>query len=98
MVVYGGVDYEAILRQTEQGTDVILWDGGNNDAPFYRSDLEIAVADPHRAGHELGYNPGEDKPSLRVGYEIVERSKPGFAKILADFAAHHEWCRKTRIA
>jgi len=58
-VVYAGVDYEAILRQAEQEADVILWDGGNNDTPFYRSDLEIVVADPHRAGHELGYYPGE---------------------------------------
>jgi len=57
--VYAGVDYEAILRQAENEGDVILWDGGNNDTPFYRSDLEIVVADPHRAGHELAYFPGE---------------------------------------
>jgi predicted GTPase len=58
-VVYAGVDYEAILRQAEKEADVILWDGGNNDTPFYVSDLEIVVADPHRAGHELTYFPGE---------------------------------------
>ncbi len=58
-VVYAGVDYEAILRRAEQEADVILWDGGNNDTPFFRSDLEIVVADPHRAGHELAYYPGE---------------------------------------
>ncbi|HXZ29477.1 MAG TPA: GTPase, partial [Terriglobales bacterium] len=58
-VVYAGVDYERILRQAEQEADVILWDGGNNDTPFYRSDLELVVADPHRAGHELLYYPGE---------------------------------------
>ena len=58
-VVYAGVDYEAILRQAEREADVILWDGGNNDTPFYRSDLEIVVADPHRPGHELNYFPGE---------------------------------------
>ncbi|HKS74695.1 MAG TPA: cyclic 2,3-diphosphoglycerate synthase [Terriglobales bacterium] len=58
-VVYAGVDYEKILRQAEKEADVILWDGGNNDTPFYKSDLEIVVADPHRAGHELGYFPGE---------------------------------------
>jgi predicted GTPase len=58
-VVYAGVDYEAILRQAEKEADVILWDGGNNDTPFYASDLEIVVADPHRAGHELMYFPGE---------------------------------------
>jgi len=58
-VVYAGVDYEAILRQAEKEADVILWDGGNNDTSFYASDLEIVVADPHRAGHELAYFPGE---------------------------------------
>jgi len=58
-VVYAGVDYEKILRQAEKEADVILWDGGNNDTPFYVSDLEIVVADPHRAGHELAYFPGE---------------------------------------
>ena len=58
-VVYAGVDYERILRQAEKEADMILWDGGNNDTPFYVSDLEIVVADPHRAGHELSYFPGE---------------------------------------
>jgi predicted GTPase len=58
-VVYAGVDYERILRQAEQEADIILWDGGNNDTPFYKSDLEIVVADPHRPGHELSYFPGE---------------------------------------
>src|SRR5438270_11247840 len=58
-VVYAGVDYEAILRQAEQEADIILWDGGNNDTPFYTSDLEIVVADPHRPGHELAYFLGE---------------------------------------
>ena len=58
-VVYAGVDYEKILRQAENEADVILWDGGNNDTPFYKSDLEIVVVDPHRPGHELAYYPGE---------------------------------------
>jgi len=58
-VVYAGVDYEKILRQAEKEAEVILWDGGNNDTPFYASDLEIVVADPHRPGHELSYFPGE---------------------------------------
>jgi predicted GTPase len=58
-VVYAGVDYEQILRQAEKEADVILWDGGNNDTPFYKSDLEIVVVDPHRPGHELAYFPGE---------------------------------------
>jgi predicted GTPase len=61
-VIYAGVDYEAILRAAEKdpkGCDVILWDGGNNDFPFYQSDLQITVVDPHRPGHELMYYPGE---------------------------------------
>ncbi len=59
IVVYAGVDYGAILEQAEQEADIVLWDGGNNDIPFYRSDLEIVVVDPHRPGHELLYYPGE---------------------------------------
>ncbi|HEY89594.1 MAG TPA: GTPase [Thermoflexia bacterium] len=59
VVVYAGVDYELILRAAEQEADVIVWDGGNNDLPFYIPDLWIVVADPHRAGHELSYYPGE---------------------------------------
>jgi len=58
-IVYAGVDYERILRQAEKEADIILWDGGNNDTPFYKSDLEIVVVDPHRPGHELSYFPGE---------------------------------------
>jgi predicted GTPase len=58
-LVFAGVDYEQILRQAEQEADVILWDGGNNDLPFYVSDLHIVVLDPHRPGHELTYHPGE---------------------------------------
>ena len=59
LVVYAGVDYERILREAEKEADFILWDGGNNDTPFYTSDLEIVIADPHRAGNELSYFPGE---------------------------------------
>jgi len=58
-VVMAGVDYEAILREAEKEADVIVWDGGNNDWPFYRSDLEIVALDPHRPGHERAYYPGE---------------------------------------
>ncbi len=58
-IVYAGVDYEAILRQAEKEADVIVWDGGNNDMPFYIPDLMITVVDPHRPGHELSYYPGE---------------------------------------
>jgi predicted GTPase len=59
VIVYAGVDYEAILRQAEQEVDIVLWDGGNNDFPFYVPDLAIVVADPHRPGHEKRYHPGE---------------------------------------
>ncbi len=58
-VVYAGVDYEKILRQAEEEAEVILWDGGNNDTPFYRPDLHITLLDPHRPGHETSYYPGE---------------------------------------
>jgi predicted GTPase len=58
-VVFAGVDYERILRAVEKECDVVLWDGGNNDTPFYRSDLEIVLVDPHRPGHERAYFPGE---------------------------------------
>ncbi len=59
VIVYAGVDYEAILRQAEQEVDIVLWDGGNNDFSFYIPDLSIVVADPHRPGHEALYHPGE---------------------------------------
>jgi predicted GTPase len=59
VIVYAGVDYERILRGAEEEVDIVLWDGGNNDLPFYVSDLQIVVVDPHRPGHELTYHPGE---------------------------------------
>jgi len=59
ILVYSGVDYGAILKRAEEEADVVLWDGGNNDIPFYRSDTAIVVVDPHRPGHELLYYPGE---------------------------------------
>jgi predicted GTPase len=71
-VIYAGVDYEAILRKAEKdpsGCDVILWDGGNNDFPFYKPDLMITITDPHRAGHELKYYPGE--VTLRIADVVV---------------------------
>jgi len=69
IVVYAGVDYERILRQAEQEADVIVWDGGNNDIPFYKPDLWIVVADPHRPGHETTYYPGE--ANLRAADVVV---------------------------
>ncbi|MDM8002589.1 MAG: cyclic 2,3-diphosphoglycerate synthase [Bacteroidota bacterium] len=81
-VIYAGVDYEAILRAAENdpsGCDVVLWDGGNNDFPFYNPDLMITVTDPHRAGHELKYYPGE--VTLRLADVVVinkmDSSAPG---------------------
>lgn len=71
-VIYAGVDYEAIVRAAEKdpdGCDVIIWDGGNNDFSFYKSDLTITVADPHRPGHELSYYPGE--VNMRLADAIV---------------------------
>jgi predicted GTPase len=71
-VIYAGVDYEAILRKAEKdpkGCDVVVWDGGNNDFPFYKPDLMITVTDPHRAGHELKYYPGE--VTLRLADVVV---------------------------
>jgi len=58
VVIFSGVDYEAILREAEKEADIILWDGGNNDMSFYKPDLNIVVVDPHRAGDEIGYYPG----------------------------------------
>ncbi len=58
-IVYAGVDYEAILKEAKKEADIIVWDGGNNDLPFYHPKLHIVIVDPHRAGHELSYHPGE---------------------------------------
>jgi predicted GTPase len=69
MVMYAGVDYEAILRQAEEEADVVVWDGGNNDFPFFAPDLLIVVADPLRPGHELLYHPGE--VNLRMADVVV---------------------------
>ncbi len=79
-VIYAGVDYEAILRQAEEEADIIIWDGGNNDLPFYAPDLHIVVADPHRPGHEVSYHPGE--ANLRMA-DVVILNK-------VDTAAHED--------
>jgi predicted GTPase len=68
-IVYAGVDYGAILAQAEQEADIILWDGGNNDTPFYQPDLHIVVTDPLRAGHETSYYPGET--NLRMADVVI---------------------------
>ena len=69
VIVYAGVDYEKILREAEKEAEIIIWDGGNNDLPFYKPDLHIVVADPHRPGHELKYHPGE--ANLRMADVVI---------------------------
>ena len=76
-VIYAGVDYEAILREAEKEADVIIWDGGNNDLPFYKSDVVFTVVDPHRPGHELVYYPGNT--ALRIA-DVAVINKVGSAK------------------
>ncbi len=78
MVVYAGVDYERILRQAEAEADVILWDGGNNDLPFFRPDVHIVVADPHRPGHEMTYYPGQANARMAHAFVInkVDTASP----------------------
>ncbi len=68
-VIYSGVDYEAIIREAEKEADIIIWDGGNNDFPFYKPDLMITIVDPHRPGHELNYYPGET--TLRMADVVI---------------------------
>ena len=69
VIVYAGIDYEKILLEAEKEADIIVWDGGNNDMPFYKPDLHIVVADPHRPGHEVAYHPGE--ANLRMADIVV---------------------------
>ena len=69
IIVYAGVDYGKILEEAEKEAEVIVWDGGNNDLPFYKPDLHIVVADPHRAGHEIAYHPGE--ANLRMANVVI---------------------------
>src|SRR5437879_6097396 len=68
-VVYAGVDYQEVVRQAQREADIIVWDGGNNDFPFLRSNLHIVIADPHRPGHEVTYHPGET--NLRMAHVVV---------------------------
>jgi predicted GTPase len=88
-VVYAGVDYEEILRKAEQEADVVLWDGGNNDLPFYKTDLHIVLVDPHRPGHEVRYHPGET--NLRMAEVVLvgksgSATAKGIAEVLANVA------------
>ena len=90
VVVFAGVDYARILHAAEQEADVILWDGGNNDWPFFRSDLEIVVVDPHRAGHELLYHPGETnfrRAQVVLVNKIDSAPVRGVQQVMANIAA-----------
>jgi len=89
IIVYSGVDYAAILREAEKEADVIVWDGGNNDLPFIRPDVEIVVADPHRPGHEMRYHPGEAnirRASCVVINKIDTADKKGIEEVKANIA------------
>jgi len=88
-VVYAGVDYGAILKEAEREADVIVWDGGNNDLPFFKPDIEIVVVDPHRPGHELKYHPGEAnfrRASCIIINKIDTADKKGIEEVKANIA------------
>jgi predicted GTPase len=83
VVVFAGVDYEKILRLAEQEADIVVWDGGNNDLPFFKSDLHIVVADPHRPGHETAYHPGEANARLADVVVLNKIDTANHADVLA---------------
>ena len=86
-VVYAGVDYGEILKQAEKEADIIIWDGGNNDIPFYKPDLHIVVVDPHRPGHELKYHPGET--NLRMAHVVIINKEETADKANIDTVRKH---------
>ncbi|HKQ98133.1 MAG TPA: GTPase, partial [Candidatus Polarisedimenticolia bacterium] len=89
IVVFAGVDYAAILREAEKEAEVIVWDGGNNDLPFLRPNIEIVVADPHRPGHELQYHPGEAnfrRASCVVINKVDSADKKGIEEVKRNLA------------
>lgn len=90
VIVYAGVDYEAILREAEKEVDIVLWDGGNNDFSFYKSDLAIVVADPHRPGHERSYHPGETNVKLADVFVINKVDTADPAKVIEVRNSLHE--------
>src|SRR5947209_9044828 len=95
-LVFAGVDYERILRAAEQEADVILWDGGNNDTPFIKPDLHIVVVDPHRAGHELRYHPGETNLRMAdvcVVNKIDSAPQEGVDAVLDSIREHNPGAR-----
>ncbi|HEX2896937.1 MAG TPA: cyclic 2,3-diphosphoglycerate synthase [candidate division Zixibacteria bacterium] len=91
-VIYAGIDYEQIVRDAEKEADIILWDGGNNDMPFYAPNLHITVADPHRPGHEISYYPGENNllmADVIVINKIDSATQEGIAEVRANIAAYN---------
>ena len=100
IIVYAGVDYEAILRMAEKEADIILWDGGNNDVPFYKSDLKFVVLDPFRAGHEISYHPGEENFRLADVFilnKMDSAPKEGINTILTNIKNLENETKKKRI-
>jgi len=92
IVVYAGVDYEAIVREAEKEADVVLWDGGNNDMSFYKADFLITVVDPHRPGHELTYYPGQNNLLMADAIVInkIDSADPdGVSEVRANIAAYN---------
>ncbi len=95
-VVYAGVDYAEILRRAESEADVILWDGGNNDTPFYRPDLHLTLLDPHRPGHELTYYPGHANflmADVLVVNKVDTAPAEGLRQVLENCARHNPGAR-----
>jgi predicted GTPase len=95
-IVWAGVDYAEILRRAEAEADVILWDGGNNDTPFYRPDLHLSLVDPHRPGHELTYYPGYTNllmSDLLVVNKVQTAPAEGLEQVLANCARHNPQAR-----
>jgi predicted GTPase len=91
-VIYAGVDYAAIMARAEQEADVIVWDGGNNDTPFYQAGLELVVVDPHRPGHELAYYPGQTN-FLRADVLVINKMntapEAGLAEVRENIRRHN---------
>lgn len=91
-VIYAGIDYEKILREAEKEADVIVWDGGNNDTPFYKPDINIVVFDPHRAGHETSYHPGETNmlmADIAVINKVDSASSENIEKVRQTIVSHN---------
>ncbi|HEX9745148.1 MAG TPA: cyclic 2,3-diphosphoglycerate synthase [bacterium] len=85
-VVYAGVDYHAIIRQAEKEADIVLWDGGNNDTPFYTPDMHIVIVDPHRPGHEIDYYPGRDNFEIAdvILFNKMDTADPDNVKLIEE--------------